>query len=114
MSIQFTNNVQDLYGTKSFRAHNMKNDFPKRLERHWKLRKTLDRVEKLKKLGMRLRWMLLRRFCLNHATLPRCYKNIKDDTVFRHSRIFEKECISVIKILYMIRFVPFLRCLQYK
>ena len=51
MSIQFTNNVQDLYGTKSFRAHNMKNDFPKRLERHWRLRKTLDRFEKLKKNG---------------------------------------------------------------
>ena len=29
-------------------------------------------------------------------------------------RIFKKECISVIKILYMIFFVRFLRCLQYK
>ena len=64
-----------------------KNEFSKRLVRHWKLRKTLDRVEQLKELGMRLRWMLLRRFCLDRATLQRCHKNMKDDTVFRHLNV---------------------------
>ena len=61
-----------------------KNDYTKGLVRHWRLRKTLDRVEKLKKTGDEIALDIVAQVLLRSRNIAKMFQKFQNDTVFRH------------------------------